>query len=66
MIRNPTAVSEDFTICRLLQSEYGARLVSGRGRAEAAKKEEEERQQRSLLNTFPFNRLVHHEKYYLL
>ncbi len=65
MSRNLAAVSKDFTVCPVLQSEYGARLVTGRGRAEAAKKEEEERHQRSLLNTFPFNRLVHHEKYYL-
>ncbi len=54
MSRNPPAVSEDFTVCPVLQSEYGARLVTGRGRVEAAKKEEEERHQRSLLNTFPF------------
>jgi len=36
-----------------MQREYGARLVTNRGRLEVA---EEERHQRSLLNTFPFNR----------
>ena len=53
-----------FKIEKLIQNEFGARLPGvpkgPRGRVAQV---EEDRQQRSLLNTFPFNRYIVHTTY---